>query len=169
MGRSNSERDRSIKLVGRRGRGSDWEMYTCNWKWGKTVERGIPSGNSSLLFSSLLFSFLFFLNIQIIYSFLIFFLTLRGSFGDQAVHELYPKLLKRLDDSSDQVRVTVCATLEMFLQSAPKRCYRSVGMVALIIKSTIILYWWWLRYWYIYSYLQWRCSYSGTSVFIAFH
>ena len=63
----------------------------------------------------------------------IFFVACRGSFGDQAVHELYPKLLKRLDDSSDQVRVAVCATLEMFLQSAPKQCYRSVGMIAVII------------------------------------
>jgi hypothetical protein len=41
----------------------------------------------------------------------------RGSFGDQAIHELYPKLLKRLDDSSDSVRISVCGCLEMFLLS----------------------------------------------------
>ena len=68
----------------------------------------------------------------------IFFVACRGSFGDQAVHELYPKLLKRLDDSSDQVRVAVCATLEMFLQSAPKQCYRSVEMIAVIVMLKII-------------------------------
>lgn len=48
----------------------------------------------------------------------------RGSFGDQAIHELYPKLLKRLDDSSDSVRATVCATLETFLVCAPAQHYR---------------------------------------------
>jgi hypothetical protein len=48
----------------------------------------------------------------------------RGSFGPQAVHELYPKLLKRLDDSSDSVRATVCATLETFLMCAPGQHFR---------------------------------------------
>ena len=158
MGQSKSERDGSIKLEGRRGRGSDWEKYTFKWNWGIMVERGVLFGFFSLLFFT----------IQIIYSFRIFFVILRGSFGDQAVHELYPKLLKRLDDSSDQVRVTVCATLEMFLQSAPNRCYRSVEMVALVIKSTIMLYWWWLRYWYRHWYLQWRCSYSSTYIHILY-
>jgi hypothetical protein len=51
-------------------------------------------------------------------------LFLRGAFGEQAVHELYPKLLKRLDDSSDQVRLAACATIEMFLQCAPPKAYR---------------------------------------------
>ena len=49
--------------------------------------------------------------------------TWRGSFGEQAVHELYPKLLKRLDDSSDGVRIVVCGTLESFLQCAAKQHY----------------------------------------------
>ena len=41
---------------------------------------------------------------------------LRGAFGDQAIHDLYPKLLKRLDDSSDAVRSAICSTLDMFMQ-----------------------------------------------------
>ena len=40
------------------------------------------------------------------------------------MHELYPKLLKRLDDSSDGVRIVVCGTLESFLQCAAKQHYR---------------------------------------------
>ena len=38
---------------------------------------------------------------------------------------MYPKLLKRLDDSSDQVRVTVCSTLESFFNCANKNSYSS--------------------------------------------
>lgn len=50
---------------------------------------------------------------------------IRGSFGEQSIFEMYPKLLKRLDDSNDAVRVAVCGTLEVFLQSATnKSCYR---------------------------------------------
>ena len=50
---------------------------------------------------------------------------LKGAFGDQALSEMYPKLLKRLDDSNDQVRVAVCSTLEIFFQCAHKSCYNS--------------------------------------------
>ena len=46
----------------------------------------------------------------------VMFERLRGAFGEQAVHELYPKLLKRLDDSSDAVRAAICGTLDMFMQ-----------------------------------------------------
>jgi len=49
---------------------------------------------------------------------------LKGAFGDDAVRELYPKLLKRLDDSSDQVRTLVCDALEHFLVCAPAQCYK---------------------------------------------
>jgi dynein assembly factor 5 len=48
---------------------------------------------------------------------------LKGAFGDQAIHEMYPKLLKRLDDSSDAVRLAICGTLQSFLLSAPKSCF----------------------------------------------
>jgi dynein assembly factor 5 len=49
----------------------------------------------------------------------ILFERLRGAFGDQAISETYPKLLKRLDDSSDDVREAICGTLVMFYQCAP--------------------------------------------------
>ena len=48
----------------------------------------------------------------------------RGGFGEQAVHELYPKLLKRLDDSEDAIRITICRTLKVFLKCAAPQCYR---------------------------------------------
>lgn len=41
----------------------------------------------------------------------------RGAFGDAAISDLYPKLLKRLDDSSDIIRIAIAHTLEMFLQA----------------------------------------------------
>ena len=56
----------------------------------------------------------------------VMFQRLRGAFGDQSIHELYPKLLKRLDDSSDHVRGAICDTLEMFMQAAHSpTCYSS--------------------------------------------
>ena len=41
------------------------------------------------------------------------FQRLKGAFGSEAVHELYPKLLKRLDDSSDQVCLFLHSQLAM--------------------------------------------------------
>jgi HEAT repeat len=35
------------------------------------------------------------------------------------VRELYPELLKRLDDSNDSVRRAVCATLAAFFRATP--------------------------------------------------
>jgi hypothetical protein len=55
----------------------------------------------------------------------VIFERLRGAFGDQAVHEIYPKLLKRLDDSNDGIRISICHTLNMFFQAAPKSSYSS--------------------------------------------
>jgi dynein assembly factor 5 len=40
---------------------------------------------------------------------------LRGAFGPQAVGELYPLIIKRLDDSSDQIRVEACFVLASFM------------------------------------------------------
>lgn len=48
---------------------------------------------------------------------------LRGAFGEQSVREIYPKLVARLDDSSDSVRIAICGTLNMFLQCAPRPSY----------------------------------------------
>lgn len=50
----------------------------------------------------------------------VIFERLRGAFGDNAVREMYPKLIARLDDSNDAVRVSACHTLQMFLQCAHK-------------------------------------------------
>eukprot|EP00597_Dinobryon_sp_UTEXLB2267_P018080 CAMPEP_0201114058 /NCGR_PEP_ID=MMETSP0812-20130820/78180_1 /ASSEMBLY_ACC=CAM_ASM_000668 /TAXON_ID=98059 /ORGANISM="Dinobryon sp., Strain UTEXLB2267" /LENGTH=977 /DNA_ID=CAMNT_0047377649 /DNA_START=1245 /DNA_END=4175 /DNA_ORIENTATION=+ len=53
----------------------------------------------------------------------VLFERLRGGFGDSAVREVYPKLIARLDDSNDAVRISVCGTLQMFLQCAHKSCF----------------------------------------------
>lgn len=52
------------------------------------------------------------------------FIALPGAFGDQPVQELYPALLKRLDDSADSVRLAVCATLEPFFTAAPAKAFQ---------------------------------------------
>ena len=54
----------------------------------------------------------------------IMFERLRGGFGDQAVRDLYPKLLKRLDDSVDEIRKISCGMLKSFLLCASPECYR---------------------------------------------
>lgn len=48
----------------------------------------------------------------------VMFERLRGSFGDQSVREIYPQLLKRLDDSDDTVRIAICGTLGAFFLAA---------------------------------------------------
>jgi len=53
----------------------------------------------------------------------VIFERLRGFFAEQSIYELYPKIIKRLDDSHDEVRLSICQTLQMFLQCAPKSCY----------------------------------------------
>ena len=47
------------------------------------------------------------------------FRALPGALGNQPVAELYPSLLKRLDDSSDDVRYAVC---KAFKGPTPKGC-----------------------------------------------
>jgi HEAT-like repeat len=42
-----------------------------------------------------------------------------GALGEEPVRELYPELLKRLDDSNDSVRKAVCATLAAFFRATP--------------------------------------------------
>ena len=50
---------------------------------------------------------------------------LKGAFSSQSLSEMYPMLLKRLDDSHDQVRLAICKTLEIFFTCAPKMNYSS--------------------------------------------
>jgi dynein assembly factor 5 len=51
-----------------------------------------------------------------VYCLSVLFERLRGAFADQSLSELYPKLLKRLDDSNDDVRIAVCVCLQQFFQ-----------------------------------------------------
>eukprot|EP01034_Spumella_vulgaris_P021360 gene21362-27390_t len=53
----------------------------------------------------------------------VIFERLRGAFGEQSIGEIYPKLLARLDDSADDVRIAICGTMTMFLQCAPTSSY----------------------------------------------
>lgn len=53
----------------------------------------------------------------------IIFERLKGGFGEQAVLDLYPRLLKRLDDSDDVIRMAVCDTFKVFMLCAPKEVY----------------------------------------------
>lgn len=55
----------------------------------------------------------------------IIFERLRGSFNEEAIYDIYPKLLKRLDDSHDEIRAAICITLQQFLKCANKSCYSS--------------------------------------------
>lgn len=60
------------------------------------------------------------------YCLTILFERLRGAFGEAAISDLYPKLLKRLDDSSDVIRIAISYTLEMFMAcGANHKCYSS--------------------------------------------
>ena len=52
------------------------------------------------------------------------FRALPGALGEQPVSELYPSLLKRLDDSSDDVRYAVCKTFRSFFGAAPATAFR---------------------------------------------
>eukprot|EP00600_Ochromonadales_sp_CCMP1393_P002334 CAMPEP_0174981508 /NCGR_PEP_ID=MMETSP0004_2-20121128/15932_1 /TAXON_ID=420556 /ORGANISM="Ochromonas sp., Strain CCMP1393" /LENGTH=1148 /DNA_ID=CAMNT_0016233267 /DNA_START=13 /DNA_END=3459 /DNA_ORIENTATION=- len=59
----------------------------------------------------------------------VIFERLRGAFSEQSVHEIYPKLVARLDDSSDQVRIAICGALVMFLQcGASPSCYSNTTL-----------------------------------------
>ena len=55
----------------------------------------------------------------------ILFERLRGAFGEDSISNMYPVLLKRLDDSNDHVRINVCNALEHFCQCAPRTAYTS--------------------------------------------
>jgi dynein assembly factor 5 len=48
-----------------------------------------------------------------------------GGLGSEAVNDLYPELLKRLDDSCDEIRRVACLMLVSFLGAAPKEALHS--------------------------------------------
>lgn len=58
----------------------------------------------------------------------ILFSALPGALGFEPVHQLYPELLKCLDDSSDDVRFAACGTLKVFLLAAPKEHFKGTLM-----------------------------------------
>ena len=45
---------------------------------------------------------------------------------------MYPKLIKRLDDSDDKLRVAVCSTLKDFFLCAPKSAFSSTTVEYLL-------------------------------------
>ena len=63
---------------------------------------------------------------------------LKGSFGDQALREIYPKLIARLDDSSDSVRKAICKTMVMFLQCSTKKEDYKGTMIDYILDQLFI-------------------------------
>lgn len=58
----------------------------------------------------------------------ILFTRLRGAFGDESIHQIYPKLLKRLDDSDDSIRKSVCNTFCSFLWCSDPKNYSSTTL-----------------------------------------
>ncbi len=54
----------------------------------------------------------------------VIFERLRTFFSDQSIREMYPKIIARLDDSNDDVRIAVCTTLQkFFVCGTSKHCY----------------------------------------------
>ena len=58
----------------------------------------------------------------------VIFERLRGAFGYQAVSELYPMLIKRLDDSNDDVRIEACRALGAFMAAASAGAYAGTAL-----------------------------------------
>ncbi|CAM9572924.1 unnamed protein product, partial [Choristocarpus tenellus] len=52
------------------------------------------------------------------------FSMLPGALGEEPVRQIYPELLKRLDDSNDLVRRSVCTTMEAFFKATPPQNIR---------------------------------------------
>ena len=46
-----------------------------------------------------------------------------GAFGDQAINDMYPVLLKRLDDADDNIRIEICNTLTSFFSAGQAKFY----------------------------------------------
>ena len=57
---------------------------------------------------------------------------LPGAFGEEPIRQLYPELLKRLDDSSDEVRISVCTCFIHFFH-----CTSPVSFAGGILDYTL--------------------------------
>jgi hypothetical protein len=53
----------------------------------------------------------------------VLFERLQGASNQEAIYQIYPKLLKCLDDSHDEIRLAICLTLQLFLRSGLKQDY----------------------------------------------
>jgi len=51
-----------------------------------------------------------------------------GLLGEEAVHQIYPDLMKGLDDSNERVRFASCDALLHFLTSAPSKNYKGTAI-----------------------------------------
>merc|ERR1711972_692561 len=51
---------------------------------------------------------------------------LQAEINGEQLREIYPELLKRLDDSNDKVRTAVCEALSMFFKCLPPKWSRSL-------------------------------------------
>lgn len=51
-----------------------------------------------------------------------------GALGEEAIHQLYPDLMKCLDDSSENVRYIACDALKPFLKCAPVSHYHGTAI-----------------------------------------
>lgn len=66
------------------------------------------------------------------------FQAIPGALGEDAVHQLYPSLIKCLDDNSDEVRVIVCGTLAAFLKASPSKSF--AGTVIDVIVEQLLMH-----------------------------
>lgn len=53
---------------------------------------------------------------------------LPGALGEEAVHKLYPELIKCLDDNFESVRYAACDTLKNFLKCAPAKHFQGTAI-----------------------------------------
>ena len=51
-----------------------------------------------------------------------------GVLGEEAVHQIYPDLIKLLDDSNERVRLASCDALKHFLSSAPPKNFQGTAI-----------------------------------------
>mmetsp|Transcript_29143 Transcript_29143/g.42790 ORF Transcript_29143/g.42790 Transcript_29143/m.42790 type:complete len:975 (-) Transcript_29143:351-3275(-) len=65
------------------------------------------------------------------------FQAIPGALGEDAVHQLYPSLIKCLDDNSDEVRVIVCGTLAAFLKASPSKSFHGTA-IDVIVEQLLV-------------------------------
>lgn len=61
----------------------------------------------------------------------------KGGLGEEAMHQIYPDLMKCLDDSSESVRYLVCDTMKSFLKCAPVSYYKGTA-ISYIVENLFV-------------------------------